>query len=67
MLFASPKKVICGMKNVGVPVEILQTLDIPARQLVCCTGDLADLKYRSCDIEAWSPRQESFEVCSALT
>ncbi|MDI9540679.1 MAG: serine--tRNA ligase [Bacillota bacterium] len=46
-------------------VEILQTLDIPARQLVCCTGDLADLKYRSCDIEAWSPRQEKFfEVCS---
>ena len=46
-------------------VELLQTLDIPARQLVCCTGDLADLKYRSCDIEAWSPRQEKFfEVCS---
>ncbi|MGI6607734.1 MAG: serine--tRNA ligase [Erysipelotrichaceae bacterium] len=46
-------------------VEILQTLDIPARQLICCTGDLADLKYRSCDIEAWSPRQQKFfEVCS---
>lgn len=46
-------------------VELLQTLDIPARQLICCTGDLADLKYRSCDIEAWSPRQQKFfEVCS---
>ncbi len=46
-------------------VELLQTLDIPARQLVCCTGDLANLKYRSCDIEAWSPRQQKFfEVCS---
>ncbi len=46
-------------------VELLQTLDIPSRQLICCTGDLADLKYRSCDIEAWSPRQQKFfEVCS---
>ena len=46
-------------------VELFRTLDIPVRKLVCCTGDLADLKYRSCDIEAWSPRQEKyFEVCS---
>ena len=46
-------------------VELFRTLDIPVRKLVCCTGDLADLKYRSCDIEAWSPRQGTyFEVCS---
>ena len=46
-------------------VELFRTLDIPVRKLVCCTGDLADLKYRSCDIEAWSPRQKDyFEVCS---
>ena len=46
-------------------VELFQTLNIPVRKLVCCSGDLADLKYRSCDIEAWSPRQQKFfEVCS---
>ena len=46
-------------------VELFRSLDIPVRQLCCCTGDLADLKYRSCDIEAWSPRQQKyFEVCS---
>ena len=46
-------------------VELFRSLDIPVRKLVCCSGDLADLKYRSCDIEAWSPRQKTyFEVCS---
>ncbi len=46
-------------------VELFRTLDIPVRKLVCCSGDLADLKYRSCDIEAFSPRQKKyFEVCS---
>ena len=46
-------------------VELFRTLNIPVRKLVCCSGDLADLKYRSCDIEAWSPRQKTyFEVCS---
>ncbi len=46
-------------------VELFRTLDIPVRKLICCSGDLADLKYRSCDIEAWSPRQQKyFEVCS---
>ena len=46
-------------------VELFQTLDIPVRQLECCSGDLADLKVKSCDIEAWSPRQQKyFEVCS---
>ena len=46
-------------------VELFRSLDIPVRKLVCCSGDLANLKYRSCDIEAWSPRQQKyFEVCS---
>ena len=46
-------------------VELFRSLEIPVRQLICCSGDLADLKYRSCDIEAWSPRQQKyFEVCS---
>ncbi len=46
-------------------VELFGTLDIPVRQLECCSGDLADLKVKSCDIEAWSPRQgKYFEVCS---
>ena len=46
-------------------VELFRSLDIPVRTLECCSGDLADLKYRSCDIEAWSPRQQKyFEVCS---
>ncbi len=46
-------------------VALFQSLHIPVRKLVCCSGDLADLKYRSCDIEAWSPRQKKyFEVCS---
>lgn len=45
--------------------QLFRSLDIPVRKLVCCSGDLADLKYRSCDIEAWSPRQQKyFEVCS---
>ena len=46
-------------------VELFRSLDIPVRQLDCCSGDLADLKVKSCDIEAWSPRQQKyFEVCS---
>ena len=51
-------------------VELFVSMEIPVRQLVCCSGDLADLKYKSCDIEAWSPRQKKyFEVgsCSNLT
>ena len=50
-------------------VEIFRSLNIPVRQLECCSGDLADLKVKSCDIEAWSPRQQKyFEVgsCSNL-
>ena len=50
-------------------VEFFRSLDIPVRTLECCSGDLADLKVKSCDIEAWSPRQQKyFEVgsCSNL-
>ena len=50
-------------------VEVFRNMDIPVRQLECCSGDLADLKVKSCDIEAWSPRQKKyFEVgsCSNL-
>ena len=57
-------------KMLNYTVELFRTLDIPVRKLVCCSGDLADLKYRSCDVEAWSPRQQKyFEVgsCSNLT
>lgn len=46
-------------------VDLFRSLDIPVRTLECCSGDLADLKVKSCDIEAWSPRQQKFfEVCS---
>ena len=46
-------------------VELFRNMEIPVRQLECCSGDLADLKVKSCDIEAWSPRQNKyFEVCS---
>ena len=51
-------------------VELFRSLEIPVRQFGCCSGDLADLKYKSCDVEAWSPRQKKyFEVgsCSNLT
>ena len=46
-------------------VDLFRSMNIPVRQLECCSGDLADLKVKSCDIEAWSPRQKKyFEVCS---
>ena len=49
-------------------VEIFRNMDIPVRQLECCSGDLADLKVKSCDIEAWSPRQKIyFEIGSCST
>ena len=50
-------------------VEVFRNMDVPVRQLECCSGDLADLKVKSCDIEAWSPRQKKYyEVgsCSNL-
>ena len=49
-------------------VEYFRSLDIPVRTLECCSGDLADLKVKSCDVEAWSPRQKKFfEVGSCST
>ena len=52
-------------KMLMMSVEFFKTLDIPIRILECCSGDLADLKVKSCDIEAWSPRQGKYtEVCS---
>ena len=49
-------------------VELFRSLDVPVRQLECCSGDLADLKVKSCDVEAWSPRQKKyFEVGSCST
>ncbi|MFA5604038.1 MAG: serine--tRNA ligase [Bacilli bacterium] len=57
-------------KMYNYTVELFRNLDIPVRTLECCSGDLADLKYKSLDVEAWSPRQEKyFEVgsCSNLT
>ena len=49
-------------------VELFRNLDIPVRTLECCSGDLADLKVKSCDVEAWSPRQQKyFEVGSCST
>ena len=51
-------------------VELFTSMEIPVRTLECCSGDLADMKYKSLDVEAWSPRQKKyFEVgsCSNLT
>ena len=49
-------------------VDLFRSWNVPVRQLDCCSGDLADLKVKSCDIEAWSPRQRKyFEVCSCST
>ena len=49
-------------------VDLFRSFNVPVRQLECCSGDLADLKVKSCDIEAWSPRQRKyFEVCSCST
>ena len=63
---ASPKYYDVLWKNT---VDLFRSLDIPVRTLECCSGDLADLKVKSCDVEAWSPRQKKyFEVgsCSNL-
>ena len=55
-------------KMVSYTVEFFRSLDIPVRTLECCSGDLADLKVKSCDVEAWSPRQQKyFEVGSCST
>ncbi len=57
-------------KMLNLTVELFVSMEIPVRKLECCSGDLADLKYRSCDVEAWSPRQKKyFEVgsCTNMT
>ncbi len=46
-------------KMLKFTVDIFQSLDIPVRTLECCSGDLADLKAKSADVEAWSPRQKN--------
>ena len=52
----------------AITVEFFRSLDVPVRTLECCSGDLADLKVKSCDVEAWSPRQQKyFEVGSCST
>ena len=52
-------------KMLSYSVELFRSMDIPVRTLECCTGDLADLKVKSYDVEAWSPKQQKyFEVCS---
>ncbi len=55
-------------KMFHLSIDLFRNLNIPVRQLDCCSGDMADLKVKSCDIEAWSPRQKKyFEVCSCST
>ncbi len=55
-------------KMLSYTVEFFRSLDVPVRTLECCSGDLADLKVKSCDVEAWSPRQQKyFEVGSCST
>ena len=67
---ASRKTVRCGLINCGrIQLICSVSMDIPVRTLECCSGDLADLKVKSVDVEAWSPRQKKyFEVgsCSNL-
>jgi seryl-tRNA synthetase len=48
-------------------IDVFMALDIPVRVLECCSGDLADLKAKSCDIEAWSPRQKKYWEAGSLT
>lgn len=54
-------------KMLNLTVDIFKKLDIPIRILECCSGDLADLKAKSCDIEAWSPRQKKYFEITSLT
>ena len=68
LLSASRKTAKCGLINYGKQktVDLFRSLDIPVRTLECCSGDLADLKVKSVDVEAWSPRQKKyFEVGKA--
>ncbi len=55
-------------KMLSYTIEIFKNMNIPVRKLECCSGDLADLKVKSCDVEAWSPRQQKYyEVGSCST
>ena len=54
-------------KMLGFSVDIFKALEIPIRVLECCSGDLADLKAKSCDLEAWSPRQNKYFEVTSLT
>ena len=54
-------------KMMQYTIDVFQALDIPVRVLECCSGDLADLKAKSCDIEAWSPRQKIYYEVGSLT
>ncbi len=54
-------------KMLNFSIELFKGLDIPIRVLECCSGDLADLKAKSCDLEAWSPRQEKYFEITSLT
>jgi seryl-tRNA synthetase len=54
-------------KMLKYSVELFKTLEIPIRILECCSGDLADLKAKSCDLEAWSPRQKKYFEITSLT
>ena len=54
-------------KMLKYTIEVFKALDIPVRILECCSGDLADLKTKSCDVEAWSPRQKKYWEAGSLT
>ena len=54
-------------KMLNFTIEVFKELDIPVRVLECCSGDLADLKAKSCDVEAWSPRQKKYYEVGSLT
>ena len=70
IVVCKPEEVWSGMKKLWKnTVDLFRSMDIPVRTLECCSGDLADLKVKSVDVEAWSPRQKKyFEVgsCSNL-
>jgi seryl-tRNA synthetase len=54
-------------KMLKYTVDVFKAMDIPVRILECCSGDLADLKAKSCDVEAWSPRQKKYFEVGSLT
>ena len=66
IVICRPEESLDGFNKMwGYSVELFRSMDIPVRTLECCSGDLADLKVKSYDVEAWSPKQQKyFEVCS---